>query len=108
VFAVPVAACSAAEGSPAAAVGDPAEFLDVHVDQLARFLALVTDRGRLGRAQQLTGHRIQQRQPRHAVTGQDPRHRPRRHPAPGGDLVPPDAGFGADAQHCSFTLRRGP
>ena len=37
----------AAVGSPAAAVGDPAEFLDVHVDQLAGPVAFVADRGRL-------------------------------------------------------------
>ncbi len=33
-----------AMGAPAPAVRDPSEFLDVHLDQLSRALAFVTDR----------------------------------------------------------------
>lgn len=39
---------AAAVGAPTAAVGDAADLLDVHVDQLAGMVAFVADRGGLG------------------------------------------------------------
>jgi hypothetical protein len=45
----------AAVGSPAAAVGNAPELLDVHVDQLSRPLAFVADRGRLAGPDHLSG-----------------------------------------------------
>ena len=66
----------AAAGAPAAAVGDPAELLHVHVDQLAGPVAFVADRGDLAGPDHLPGDRVQQRQRRDLV------------PAPGsGDTV---------------------
>ena len=47
-FAVPGSRAGCATvSSPPATVGDPADLLDVHVDQLAGPVAFVTDRGRL-------------------------------------------------------------
>ena len=45
----------AAAGTPSAAVGDPAELLDVHVHHLVGVLAFVARRGGLRRADHLTG-----------------------------------------------------
>lgn len=42
--AAPADLLRAATGAPAPAVRDPSEFLDVHMDQLSRALAFVTDR----------------------------------------------------------------
>ena len=72
------APCCAAVGPPAAAVGDPAELLDVHVDQLAGPVAFVADRGGLRGPDHLTGDRVAARQVGHCVAAQDPGDRPRR------------------------------
>jgi hypothetical protein len=69
------AANGASVGAPAATVGEAADLLDVHVDQLAGVVLLVTDRGGLGGADHLPGHRVALAQVRHLVTAQDPRHR---------------------------------
>ena len=47
-----------AVGPPAATVGDPADLLDVHVDQLAGTVTLVTHRGRLRGSDHLAGQRV--------------------------------------------------
>ncbi|KWU68029.1 hypothetical protein AWX17_27605 [Priestia megaterium] len=59
---------AAAVGAPAAAVGDPAEFLDVDVDQLARCRGLVTDR--FGFADGQPGRLVQKGKQRHPIPGQ--------------------------------------
>src|SRR5690606_40189712 len=59
-----------AEHAPAAAVRDPAELLDVHMDQLARDLLLVADRFRLADGQ--PGGLVNVVQQRHPVPLEDP------------------------------------
>jgi hypothetical protein len=78
---------SAAVGAPAAAVGDPADLLDVDVDQLAGTVAFVADRGGLGRADHLAGDRVQRRQGRLTGSAQHPGDRAWRHPELGTDPV---------------------
>jgi hypothetical protein len=51
---------------------DPAQLLDIHVDQRTRVVFLVADRGLLRRADDLAGQRVQQRQSRHPVPAQNP------------------------------------
>src|SRR5690349_21223283 len=66
---------AAAVGFPAAAVGDPADLLDVHVDQLARLLAFVAARAGPGGgagSDRCAGEWVALGQPRHAVAAQDP------------------------------------
>jgi hypothetical protein len=75
-------------GSPAATGRDLAELLHVHVDQLARPVSFVADSGGLRSPDHQPGHRVQHRQVRQLVTGQDPRHRPGRHAELDGDPVP--------------------
>src|ERR1700730_3968624 len=58
----------AAVGTPAAAVGDAADLLDVHVDQLARTVAFIANRGGLRGADHLAGHRVTGREAADAVT----------------------------------------
>ena len=86
---------AAAVGAPAAAVGDAAELLDVHVDQLAGPVAFVADRGGLRGPDHLTGHRVALAQVGHAVAAQDPRHRAGRHAELGAEPVRPAAVLGA-------------
>ncbi len=74
-----------AVGAPPAAIGDPAELLDVHVDQLAGPVALVADRGLLGGADHLTADPIEVTQPWHARTEKDPGHRAGRRPGLSGE-----------------------
>jgi hypothetical protein len=62
----PIVACRSRAGrtalaavcSPAATVGDPADLLDVHVDQLAWPFTLVAHRRRLRGADQASGERV--------------------------------------------------
>lgn len=61
---------------PAATIGDPADLLDVHVDQLAGAFTLVADCGGLRGPDHQTGQRVALTQPRQAMAAQDPRHRP--------------------------------
>jgi hypothetical protein len=62
-------------GAPAAASGDAAELLDVHVHQLAGPGAFVAHRGGLGRADHFAGHRVQHRKVGQVVAGEDARDR---------------------------------
>ena len=59
-------------GAPAAAVGDAADFLDVHVDQFTGPVAFVTDRGRLRGPDHLSGQRVTLPQIRQPVATQNP------------------------------------
>lgn len=65
---------AAAVDTPATAVGDLAELLDVHVDQLTRSFAFVTDAGCAGGANDVAGDRVALGQVGHLVAAQDPRH----------------------------------
>ena len=53
--------------SPAATIGNAAELLDIHVDQLARVLTFVANRGGLRCADHLAGQRIALAQTRHIM-----------------------------------------
>lgn len=59
-------------GTPSAAVGDLAQFLHVHVDELSRTVALVADRGLFRGPDHFPGDRIQLGQIRDVVAAQDP------------------------------------
>ena len=63
-------------GLPPAAVVDPAELLDVHVDQLAGAVTFVAQRGDLRCPDHLAGHRVALAQVGHLVAAQDPGHGP--------------------------------
>ena len=64
-------------GAPAAAGWDATDLLDVHVDQLARPLPFVADRGGLRRPDHLPGEWVALDQSRDLVASQDPGHGPR-------------------------------
>jgi hypothetical protein len=72
---------------PAAAVGDLADLLDIHVDQLAWVVAFVAHRGDLRGSDHLAGQRVALPQVRHPVAAQNPRDRPGRHAELGTDPV---------------------
>ena len=65
-----------AVGSPTAAIRDPADLLDVHMDQLAGPLAFVAQRSGLRGPDPLSGQWVALAQTSHAITAQDPGHRP--------------------------------
>ena len=98
----------AAMGSPAAAVGDPPDLLDVHVDQLAGPVAFVADRGGLRGSDHLAGHRVTLGQARHVVAAQDPAHGPGRHTELGAEPVLAPSMLGPSRQHQCFDLGTGP
>lgn len=75
-------ACFAPVNTPPATVGNPAELLDVHLDQLAPTLALVADCGLVRDANDVSGHRVALTQIGHVVAAQDARHSPGRNPNP--------------------------
>jgi len=60
-----------AVGAPAASVGDAADLLDVHVDQLTWTFAFVADGGLLRGSDRVAGERVQRAQARQVVTAQD-------------------------------------
>src|SRR5215208_1250177 len=93
--------------APAAAIGDLAELLDVHMDQFARAGLLVAVCGGSRGPDHLAGHRVTLGQPRYLVAGQDPRHRPRWDAQCLGDAVAAAALGAADLEHLLFDLRRG-
>src|SRR5690606_5407738 len=79
----------AAVGAPAAAVGDLAQLLHIHVDQLPGPGPLVAHGGGLGGADLLTGHRVQLAQVGHAGAAQHPGDGARGHTELGADPVRP-------------------
>ncbi len=72
-------ACASGWAS-SAAVGDPAAPFDIHVDPLARPLALVAHGCRSRRVERLAGQRVTVCQVRRPLSPQDPRDGARRHP----------------------------
>src|SRR5699024_3029517 len=73
---------------PSSAVGDPADFLDVDVDQIAWGVASVAHRGGLRSANHFAGQWVTLPQGGHVVAAQDPGHRRSRHRELGTDPVP--------------------
>jgi len=92
---------------PAATVGDAAELLHVHVHQLAGAFPFVADRGGLGRADPLPGHRVQLGQAGQAGAGDDPRHCSGGHSCPRGKLVTPEPLLRAQRDHFNLPMVRG-
>src|SRR5690606_38220788 len=88
----------ASVGAPTAAVGNLAQLLHIHVDQLPGPGPLVAHGGGLGGADLLTGHRVQLAQIGHAGATQHPGDGARGHTELGGDPVRP-AAVGAAAVH---------
>src|SRR5690606_4741924 len=88
----------AAVGAPPATIGDLAQLLHIHVDQLPGPGPLVAYGGCLGGADLLPGHRVQLAQIGHAGAAQHPRDGARGHTQLGGDPVRP-AAVGAAAVH---------
>src|SRR5690625_3654297 len=88
----------AAVGAPPAAVGDLAQLLHIHVDQLLGPASFVAHGGGLGGADLLPAHRVQLAQIGHAGAAQHPRDRACGHTQLGGDPVRP-APMGAAAGH---------
>src|SRR5699024_7641523 len=88
----------ASVGAPAAAVGDLAQLLHIHVDQLPGPGPLVAHGGGLGGADLLTGHRVQLVQVGHAGAAQHPGDGARGQTELGADPVRP-AAVGASAVH---------
>jgi len=97
----------AAVGAPATAVGDPAEFLHVDVDQLSRAFALVAVRGGPGAADQLSGQRIAPREPGDVMAVQDPRDRPGGNSGRGRDAQGTCAHLGSGSQDGRFPVWGG-
>ena len=93
--------------APAAIGWDPAELLDVDVDQVPGPVAFVPQRRRTGRTDHHPGDRVQARQGRAGVTGQDPGHGAGRDPGHGGDLVASDPVGVAAGQHLGLDRGRG-
>src|SRR5690625_2827883 len=81
----------AAVGAPPAAVGDLAQLLHIHVDQLPGPVALIAHGGGLGGADLLPGHRVQLAQIGHPGAAQHPRYGTRGHTELGADPVRPAA-----------------
>ena len=94
-------------GFPAAAGRDAAEFLDVHVHQLAGPVAFVTDGGGLRCPDQLTGQRVAVMQSWHTVASQDPGDRACRHTDVMGQLVGPASMLASCGQDTFFDVGRG-
>src|SRR5690606_19854166 len=88
----------AAVGAPTATIGDLAQLLHIHVDQLPGPGPLIAYGGGLGGADLLTGHRVQLPQIGHAGAAQHPRDGAGRHTQLGADPVRP-AAMGAAAGH---------
>src|SRR5690625_3066564 len=82
---------AAAVGAPAAAVGDLAQLLHIHVDQLPGPGPFVAHGGGLGGADLLPGRRVQLVQVGHAGAAQHPRDGAGGHAELGGDPVRPAA-----------------
>src|SRR5690606_30844608 len=88
----------AAVGAPTATIGDLAQLLHIHVDQLPGPGPLIAYGGGLGGADLLTGHRVQLAQIGHAGAAQHPRDGARGHTQLGAYPVRP-AAMGAAAGH---------
>lgn len=69
-----------AVGLPTATIGDAADLLDIHVNQLAGSFALVADSCGLAGPDHLAGDGVALDQARHVVAAQDPRHGARGQP----------------------------
>jgi len=95
-----------ASSAPAAAIGNPAELLHVHVDQLARPVVFVADRRPSRRRDHRPGERIAIRQTRHVVTAQDRRDRPRWHAHHVSEAVLPDPQRSTSNEHPLLDGRR--
>jgi hypothetical protein len=87
--------------SPAAALAQPAEFLDIDMHQLARTSAFVA-------ADHLPGRPVQPRQSRHAVPGQDSVHCRGRESDQGRDPIRAEFAVPTQTQHSGLDLRVGP
>src|SRR5690554_5521236 len=94
-------------GSPAAPVGDPADLLDIHVDQLAGPAAFVAHRGCLGGSYDLPGERVARGKRRHVVAAQDTAHSARRDPEFRPYPVLPAAMLSTRGEHFGFDLDAG-
>jgi len=92
---------------PAAAVGDLADLLDIHVDQLTGSVLLVAVAGPLGGADDLPGQRVALGQVGQLVAAQDPRHRPGRHAQLGAQPVLPAASLAAGGHDQRLDLVAG-
>src|SRR5690606_16413235 len=73
--------------APAAAVGDPAEFLDIDMEQIAGVRVLVSQLGSPGSADPHPGDRVELGQSRQPGPGDQPRHRRWADPGALGDLI---------------------
>src|SRR5690606_20535539 len=96
----------AAVGAPTATIGDLAQLLHIHVDQLPGPGPLIAHGGGLGGADLLTGHRVQLAQIGHAGATQHPGDGARGHAELGADPVRP-AAMGAAAGHNPLRHLRG-
>ena len=94
-------------GTPPAAVGNPTQFLHIHVHQLPGPVTFVAHRGGLRGADELAGEPVQFPQVRDLVAAQDPPHRARGQPELGPDPVLTPPGAGAQRQHPAFHLGAG-
>src|SRR5690606_12321629 len=99
-------ASGAAVSEPTAAVGDLAQLLNIHVDQLPGPRPLIAHGGGLGGADLLTGHRVQLAQVGHPGAAQHPGDGARGHTELGSDPVRP-AAVGASAGHDTVGHLRG-
>jgi hypothetical protein len=97
---------TAAMGPPPAAIGDPSDLLDVHVQKLTWPGLLVADGRVLRCPDHVTGHGVTDRQERHVVTSEDPSHGPGRHAQLGTQPVRATAMLGAGGDHPRFDLGR--
>ena len=93
--------CSAVH-APAAAVGSPADLLDVGVDQRAGIGMLVAQRGRLRCPDHDTGQRVELVQVGHGMAAQDPRDRAGRDPGLGCDPARPTTLSNPQGHHSSL------
>jgi hypothetical protein len=98
---------SAAQRPPATAIGDTTELLDVHVHQLAGPGPLVARGGLLRRPDDRTGHRVQGAQRGLSTAGQDPGHRPGRHPQLGAEPIRTATLTGSQLDDAVLGLDRG-
>lgn len=90
--------------TPASAVGDPPELLDIDVHQLARPIVFIADRCGLGGSDHLTGERVALVESRAAVAAQNPGDRACRDTDVGCELVGPAAALTTSGQHHVFDI----
>jgi hypothetical protein len=92
---------------PAASWRDATKFLDVDVDQFAGPVALVSDRGGLGRSDQLAGQGVAVVESRDSIASQDPGDRSSRDTDFVGELVRSATVLATGREHLVLDVGRG-